>query len=94
MSDTVTFRLDPETARILRELTRSTKQTKSGVIKEALRARWEVCAEPQPSAREVYRSLLPRLEALPHTGERHDRARNVSKLLRERLLAKRREGTL
>lgn len=94
MSTTVTFRLDPETARILRDLTRRTKLSRSEVIREALRVHWGTNGDPAPSAREVYARLLPRLEALPRAAVRHDRARNVSKLLREKLLAKRREGTL
>ncbi len=94
MSSTVTFRLDPHTARILRELTRRTQSTKSEIIKEALRAKWKAGGKPSPTARVVYARLLPRLKALPPTGARHDRARHVSKLLREKLLAKRGEGTL
>ena len=91
MSATVTFRLDPETARILKELTRREKTTRSRVIKEALRARWKsIPAGPKPSAWEVYSKMaIP-----PARGPKHDHAQRHSEVLREILLAKRRNGTL
>jgi predicted DNA-binding protein len=94
MDDTVTFRLDPETGRILRALTRRGKRTKSAVIKDALRDAWMNDAmESGRTAWEVYSQLYPKLES-PPAGSRRDRARNVSRLLKEILLAKRRAGTL
>ena len=62
MADTVTFRLDPETARILRELTRRTKHTKSEVIKQALRERWN-SERVRPTSWEVYLPALSEAEA-------------------------------
>jgi Arc/MetJ-type ribon-helix-helix transcriptional regulator len=95
MGGTITFRLDRETSRILRELTRESHGTKSGVIREALRARWQARqAESTPTSwqifSELYAKLKPRHPALP----RHDRARHAKELVREILLAKRRAGTL
>ena len=93
MGETVTFRLDPETARIL-ALTRRRKRTKSAVIKDALRDAWKSDAsEARPTSWEVYSQLYPKLGPAP-PGAKRDRARNVSRLLREILLAKRRAGTL
>jgi hypothetical protein len=94
MGETVTFRLDPETARILRALTRRRKRTKSAVIKDALRDAWKSeASEARPTAWEVYSQLYPKLGPAP-PGSKRDRARNVSHLLKEILLAKRRAGTL
>jgi len=91
MSATVTFRLDPETARILRDLVRRGKTTKSRAVKAALHAHWKSVAKVSaPSAWEVYSQL----QIPAAVGPRHDRARHVSRLLKEKLLAKRREGTL
>lgn len=91
MSATVTFRLDPETERILKELTRREKTSKSRIIKDALRARWRsVPVSSKPSAWEVY----SKLEIPPARGPKHDHARRHSEVLREILLAKRRNGTL
>lgn len=91
MSATVTFRLDPETARILKELTQGGKVSKSRVIKQALHARWKSApVGPKPTAWEVY----SKLEIPPAKGPRHDRARHIETLLREILVAKRRAGTL
>ena len=91
MSSSVTVRLDRETERILRQLTERSKSSKSQAIKEALRHHWqEVGERSRPSAWEVYSSLnIP-----PARGPLHDRARHVSRLLREKLRAKRRAGTL
>lgn len=94
MSGTVTFRLDPETARILRDLTRSTQHTKSEVIKEALRARWKSTnGRQKPTSWEVYSQIYAKLKPLPGEPKR-DRARHVKKLIREILVAKKRAGTL
>jgi len=94
MGETVTFRLDPETARILRALTRRRKLTKSAVIKDALRDAWKSDAsEAQLTSWDIYSQLYSKLGPAP-TGPERDRARNVSKLFREILLAKRRAGTL
>lgn|GEM_PF-1200196 len=95
MSGTVTFRLDPETARILRDLTRSARRTKSQVIKEALRAQWKSAnGREKPTSWEIYQELYPRLKG-PRKGEPlHDRARHAKRLVKEILLAKRRQGTL
>jgi hypothetical protein len=91
MSSTVTFRLDPETARILKELTRRSNSSKSRVIKEALRDRWSsIEVSSNPTAWEVY----SKLDIPPARGPRHNHAREHSKLLRKILLAKRRAGTL
>lgn len=95
MSGTVTFRLDPETARILRDLTRSTRRTKSQVIKEALRACWKASnGRGKPTSWEIYSRLYSKLEPLPPGEPKRDRARHVKRLLREMLLAKKRAGTL
>jgi hypothetical protein len=106
MGETVTFRLDPETARILRALTRRRKQTKSAVIKDALRDTWQGRAsesrppspahgasQPQQTSWEIYLQLYRKLGPAP-PGPKRDRARNVSRLLKGILLAKRRTGTL
>ena len=94
MGETVTFRLDPEAARILRALTRRLKRTKSAVIKDALRDAWKSDArEARPAAWEVYSQLYSKLGPAP-LGPKRDRARNVGRLCREILLAKRRAGTL
>ena len=90
MSATVTFRLDPETERILKDLTQGGKVSKSRVIKSALRGRAGRASKNRgPSAREIYFS-----QNVPVGEPRHDIARNHSKLLREILLAKRLLGTL
>ena len=90
MSSTVTFRLDPESERILKDLTRREKATKSRVIKTALRVRWKSLTSGRgPSAQEVYAS-----QNVPHAKPKHDRARHVEELLKEILLEKRRKGTL
>lgn len=90
MSSTVTFRLDPNAARILRELVRRQKTSKSRVIKDALRTHWRALGQgAAPTSWEVYAALK-----IPPAPPRRDRARHVSKLMREKLLAKRRNGTL
>ena len=95
MGDTITFRLDAETSRMLRELTRGSKGTKSRVIREALRARWEARqAESGPTSWQIFSQLYSKLKPLPPGLPKHDRARHAKKLVREILLAKRRAGTL
>jgi hypothetical protein len=95
MGETVTFRLDAETSRMLRELTRESKGTKSRVIREALRARWEARqAESQPTSWQIFSQLYSKLKPLPPGLPKHDRARHAKRLVREVLLAKRRAGTL
>ena len=97
MDNRVSFRLDAETARILRILARQGETTKTAVIKEALREAWKSVPSkpviPRPTAWEVYSKLLPQIPP-PRPGRRHNRARNASRLLKEILLAKRRAGTL
>ena len=94
MGETVTFRLEPETARILRALTRRRKRTKSAVIKDALRDAWKGDAsEARPTSWEIYSQLYRKLAPAP-PGPKRDRARNVSRSLKEILLAKHRAGTL
>lgn len=95
MGESITFRLDTDTARILRDLTRDSKATKSRVIREALRARWEArLGESRPTSWQVYSQLYAKLKPLPPGQPKHDRARHAKRLVREILLAKRRAGTL
>ena len=91
MSKTVTFRLDRETGRILKNLAQRENGSKTKAIKRALREHWErERANGEPTAWEVYsRMKIPRVH-----GPKRDRARHVSKLFREHLLAKKRSGTL
>lgn len=91
MGKTFTFRLDPETARIVKELARRANGSKSGAVKRALREYWQrEAAQRQPTAWEVYSKMK-----IPAAGgPRRDRARQASKLFREHLLAKKRTGTL
>jgi Arc/MetJ-type ribon-helix-helix transcriptional regulator len=95
MGETITFRVDAETARILRELRKRDKTSNSEVIRTALRSHWrEVAEERRPTSWEVYQELYSMLPP-PREGQPlHDRARHVSRLFKEKLLAKRREGTL
>ena len=75
-------------------MVRRRKTTKSAVIKDALRNEIRTSAdELHPTAWEVYSRLYPMLPP-PPPGPKRDRARNVSRLLKEMLLAKRRAGTL
>jgi len=90
MGESVTFRLDRDTQRILRDLTRRNKTSKSRAIREALRAHWRATAERhQPTPWEIYSRLK-----IPKVKPYHDTARNVERLLKEKLLAKYRNGTL
>lgn len=91
MGETITFRVDAETHRILRNLMDRKKGSKSQVIKEALREHWSFLEEnSRPSSWEVY----SKLDIPPARGPKHNRARNAKRLIREMLLAKRRNGTL
>ena len=91
MSATVTFRLDSESAQILRRLMQRNKATKSQVIKDALRQVWQSEEEAsRPTSWEIYSQLkIP-----PAKGPRRDRARHAKRLVKEILLAKRRAGAL
>ena len=88
---TVTVRLDPEAERILSEMAKSGRGAKSRAIREALRTHWNaVHSMDGPTSWEVYASLgIPRVG-----GRKHNRARRVKRFIKERLLAKRRNGTL
>lgn len=90
MATTTTIRLDPETERILRELAPRGRGGRSRVIREALKARWKSKRnESAPSSREIYASL-----GIQPGKPKRDRARHIERLLKEKLLAKRRQGTL
>jgi hypothetical protein len=91
MRRSVTFRLDPESSRILAELQRRANGSATRAIKQALRAQYEAMAlRSGPTAWETYRTLkIPK-----GRGPTRDRARHVSKLWKEILLAKHRAGTL
>ena len=83
---------------MLRAMARDGKTTMTAIIKEAIREEWNRLpkrpAAPRRSAWEVYSSeILPFLEP-PQPGPKRDRAGNAKKLIREILLAKRRNGTL
>lgn len=105
MEKRISFRLDAETSRILHELQKRSGNSKSEVIRSALRSYWRtvkeesgptawVKQESRPTSWEIYQRLYPLLPR-PRKGEPlHDRARNASRLIKERLLAKRRNGTL
>ena len=56
-------------------------------------SRKRATVRPQPSAWEIYSELAPKLECAP-PGTKRDRARNVSRLFGELLVAKRQAGTL
>lgn len=90
MSKTVTFRLDLETSRILKELAQRENGSKTKAIKRALQEHWQrASAEREPTAWEVYSA-----QRIPPARLHVGRARNVSKILRQTLLAKKRNGTL
>jgi len=95
MSERITVRLDTETMHVLRELQKRSGSSKSEVIRSALRHYWgTVKEETGQTAWEVYQQLYPLLER-PQKGQPlHDRAQHVSRLLKEKLIAKRRNGTL
>ncbi len=83
MGNTVTFRLDPDTERILEDLTRRAKGSRSGIIREALRTHWMAVAEDSaPTAWEVYSKLK-----IPKERPHRDTARHISRLLKEKLIA-------
>ena len=95
MGQSITFRVDAETARIIRELRKHDKASNSEVIRTALRQRWQAVAEERrPTSWEVYRELYPLLTPPPEGQPLRDRARHASRLLKEILVAKRRNGTL
>jgi hypothetical protein len=95
MDKSISIRLDAETARILCGLQKRSGKSKSEVIQTALRSYWTtVTEENRPTSWEVYQELYPRLTPFRKGQPLHDRARNVSRLLKEKLLAKRRNGTL
>ena len=56
-------------------------------------SRKRATARPQPSAWEIYSELAGKLDFAP-PGSNRDRARNVSRLFRELLVAKRQARTL
>lgn len=98
MGKRISFRLDGEAERNLRAMANQRKTTMTSIIKEAIREEWKRFPKhpsaPGPSAWEIYASkILPHLEP-PQPGPKHNRARNAKKLIREMLLAKRRNGTL
>jgi hypothetical protein len=98
MGKRISFRLDAEAERNLRAMARQRNTTMTAIIKEAIREAWKRVPKqavgPGLSAWEVYSSkILPYLEP-PQPGPKHNRARNAQKLIREILLAKRRNGTL
>ncbi|MGO8786838.1 MAG: ribbon-helix-helix protein, CopG family [Terriglobia bacterium] len=95
MGERVTIRLDAQHARILHQLEKLSGTSKSKVIRSSLRSYWRtVMQESGPTAWERYQRLYPRLTPHRKGAPLHERARNVSRLLKEKLLAKRREGTL
>ncbi len=90
MDKRFTFRLDPETARILMELTKRAGESKTRAIREALRAHHRALGlTAGPSAWESYRKLK-----IPGVKPYMDTARHVERLLRDKLRAKLRQGTL
>ncbi len=95
MGRTITFRADSETERILRELRKREKVSTSDLMRDAIRTHWTVINEEnRPTSWDIYQELYHLLPA-PKEGEPlHDRARHVKRLIKEKLLAKRREGTL
>jgi hypothetical protein len=95
MGRPITFRADSETERMLRELRRRDKVSTSELMRDAIRTHWTVTNEEnRPTSWEIYQDLYHLLPA-PKEGEPlHDRARHVKQIVKEKLLAKRREGTL
>ena len=91
MSGTITFRVDAETDRNLRTLMLRNGGTKTQVIKDALRER---CASLEASSRPTSWEVYSKLKIPRARGPKHDRARHAKRLIREILLAKRRNGTL
>ena len=95
MRRTITFRADSETERIVRELRKRDKVSTSQLMRNAIRTHWTISNEEnRPTSWEIYQELYHLLPA-PKGGEPlHDRARHVKRIVKEKLLAKRREGTL
>ncbi len=90
MATTVTFRLDTETEQILRHLAPRGRRERSRVIRAALRAHWATLNdEGGESSWEIYASLGIR----PGKPKRA-RGRRLERLLKEKLRARRRQGTL
>ena len=95
MSRTITFRADSETTRLLRELRKRDKVSTSELMRNAIRTHWTaVNEENRPTSWEIYQELYHLLPAPKEGQPLHDRARHVKRLIKEKLLAKRREGTL
>jgi hypothetical protein len=95
MGETITFRVDAATAHILRELRKRDGTTNSEAIRNALRNQWEATKEEdRPTSWEVYQELYHLLPAPPKGQRLHDRACRAKRIVKEKLLAKRREGTL
>jgi len=71
------------------------KVSTSELMRTAIRTQWRATNEgSRPTSWEVYQELYHLLPA-PEAGQLlHDRARHVKRLIKEKLLAKRREGTL
>ena len=87
---TVTFKLNSETERILRELAPPGRGGRSEVIRAALKSHSKaVRSQSGPSSREIYAALGIRPEKPTRS-----RARQIERLLKEKLIAKRRNGTL
>lgn len=95
MRRTITFRADSETERIVRELRKRDKVSTSQLMRNAIRTHWAISNEENhPTSWEIYQELYHLLPA-PKGGEPlHDRTRQVKRIVKEKLLAKRREGTL
>ena len=95
MGRTITFRADSETERILRDLRKRAKVSTSDLMRDAIRTHWTVInQENRPTSWEIYQDCI--ISCLhPREGQPlHDRARHVKRLIKEKLLAKRRKGTL
>jgi len=93
MSRTITFRADSETARLVRELRKREKISTSELMRTAVRTHWTVTNEEnRPTSWEIYQELYHLLPSPKEGQPLHDRARHVKRLIKEKLLAKRREG--
>jgi hypothetical protein len=95
MSRTITFRADSDTERMLRELRKRDKVSTSELMRNAIRTHWTLINEEnRPTSWEIYQELYHLLPAPADGQPLHDRARHVKRIVKEKLLAKRREGTL
>ena len=64
-------------------------------MRNAIRTHWTaVVEEKRPTSWEIYQELYHLLPAPKEGQPLHDRARHAKRLIKEKLLAKRREGTL